>query len=414
MRPAFGRSAAVRRLHLPERAERLGLSVRAADRFVAAGVTDDVLDTTHFDTVRFPPPPWAAEVFAAAAADGAHAYTPYRGAAAVRRPVAEELGRRLGTGVDPDGELLLTPGSQAGLFATLAALVSPGDTVALLDPDYLFSERILRLLGAHVHHVPLVPRSAGSGPDDDALVPDLEVLAAALHGGASVVLFSHPNNPTGAVYPPDVVAGIAALVREYDAFAVVDELYARLVYDAPLPRLIAEPGMRGRCATVTGPSKTESLSGYRVGVVVAPREVVDGAEDVLAAMSLRAPAYAQHLLTRWLRDDDDFVRERLAELRGLREQTAVWLAELGDLGLRARGGPRPPATAYLFVDASALGVPDHVLADRLVREAGVLVSPGYQFGPRGIGSFRFCYARDEAVWAAALSRTTAVLRALAR
>ncbi|AZM46129.1 aspartate aminotransferase [Streptomyces sp. WAC 06738] len=412
-KPGYGRATAVRRLHLPERAGRLGLSVREADRFVAAGVTGDVLDTTHFDTVRFPPPPWAAETFAAAAADGAHAYTPYRGAAAVRRPVARELGRRLGIPVDPDRELLLTPGSQAGLFATLAALVSPGDTVALVDPDYLFSERILRLLGAHVHHVPLVPGPAGAGPHD-GLVPDLDELAAALRGGASVVLFSHPNNPTGAVYPPEVVAGIAALVREHDAFAVVDELYARLVYDAPLPRLIAEPGMRGRCATVTGPSKTESLSGYRVGVVVAPGDVADGAEDVLAAMSLRAPAYAQHLLTRWLRDDEEFVRDRLADLRALREQTAVWLADAADLGLRARGGPRPPGTAYLFVDASALGVPDHVLADRLVREAGVLVSPGYQFGPRGIGSLRVCYARDEAVWAAALGRMTTVLRALAR
>ncbi|WBB59245.1 aminotransferase class I/II-fold pyridoxal phosphate-dependent enzyme [Streptomyces sp. WMMC500] len=414
-KPARGRATAVRRLHLPERAERLGLSVREADRFVAAGVTDEVLDTTHFDTARFPPPPWAAETFAAAAADGARAYTPYRGAAAVRRPVAEELGRRLGTAVDPDRELLLTPGSQAGLFATLAALVSPGDTVALLDPDYLFSERILRLLGVHVHHVPLVPPvppPAGGGPDD-GLVPDLDELAAALRGGASTVLFSHPNNPTGAVYPPGVLARIAALVREHDAFAVVDELYARLVYDAPLPRLAAEPGMRGRCATVTGPSKTESLSGYRVGVVVAPGDVVDGAEDVLAAMSLRAPAYAQHLLTRWLRDDEDFVRDRLAALRGLRERTAAWLADVADLGLRAHGGPRPPGTAYVFVDAAALGVPDHVLADRLVREAGVLVSPGYQFGPRGIGSFRVCYARDEAVWDAALGRMTAVLRALA-
>lgn len=241
-RPAYGRATAVRRLHLPERAGRLGLSVREADRFVAAGVTDDVLDTTHFDTARFPPPPWAAEAFAAAAADGAHAYTPYRGAAAVRRPVAHELGRRLGTPVDPERELLLTPGSQAGLFATLAALVSPGDTVALLDPDYLFSERILRLLGAHVHHVPLTSRPAGDGPGgaregdpDGGLVPDLDELAAALRAGASVVLFSHPNNPTGAVYPPDVVAGIAALVREHDAFAVVDELYARLVHGAPSP-----------------------------------------------------------------------------------------------------------------------------------------------------------------------------------
>jgi aspartate/methionine/tyrosine aminotransferase len=132
------------------------------------------------------------------------------------------------------------------------------------------------------------------------------------------------------------------------------------------------------------------LSGYRVGVVVAPEDVVNGAEDVLSAMALRAPAFAQHLLTRWLRDDEEFVRHRLGELLALRDHTIKRLREAP--GLRVS---RPPATAYLFVDTSALQTPDHVLAERLVREARVLVSPGYQFGARGVGSFRICYAREE-------------------
>ncbi|MEO3756530.1 aminotransferase class I/II-fold pyridoxal phosphate-dependent enzyme [Streptomyces sp. B6B3] len=403
-------SDALRRLHLPERRERLGLSLREADRHVAGALADaaaegrDVLDTTHFDTVRFPPPPWAAQTFATAAADGRNAYTPYRGAPSVLESVAGPLSARLGTPLDPGRDLLLTPGSQAGLFAVLAAVVSRGDTVALFDPDYLFSERVLRFLGATVRPIPLV-----HGNDDDGPVPDLDALAAAFRSGAGTLLFSHPNNPTGALYPPHILDAVAELVRQHDALAVVDELYARLVYDGrEFPHLIDRPGMRGRCVTLTGPSKTESLSGYRIGVVVAPPDVVDGAEDMLAATALRAPAYAQHLLIHWLRDDEEFVRRRLDDLRSLRDHTLARLAEVPALRTA-----RPPATAYLFVDASALRLPDHVLAELLVREAGVLVSPGYQFGARGVGSFRVCYARDEAGWDAALTRMTTVLTSLA-
>ncbi len=408
-------SDAVRRLHLPERREQLGLSVREADRRVTAALADaalsgdDVLDTTHFDTVRFPQPPWAAETLAAAAADGRNAYTPYRGAETVLESIAGPLSARLGTPLDPRRHLLLTPGSQAGLFAVLSAVVSAGDTVALFDPDYLFSERILRFLGATVHPIPLVP---GNGNGDQGPVPDLDELAAAFRAGATTLLFSHPNNPTGALYPPSVLDAVAALVQAHDALVVVDELYARLVHDGrEFPHLISRPGMQDRCVTLTGPSKTESLTGYRIGAVVGPPDVVDGAEDVLAATALRAPAYAQHLLPRWLRgdaEDEEFLRRRLDDLRSLRDHTLSRLAAVPGLLTT-----RPPATAYLFVDATALHTPDPVLAERLVREAGVLVSPGYQFGARGVGSFRICYARDETAWDAALIRMTAVLTSLA-
>lgn len=393
-------SDAVRRLHLPERREQLGVSVRDADRQVAAGLNPQVMDTTHFDTVRFPPPAWAVETFTAAAADGRNAYTPYRGSAPVLESVARELAPRLGVPVDPEQNILLSPGTQAGLFSVLSAVVSPGDTVALFDPDYLYSERILRFLGATVHPVPLVDSAEGQ-------VPDLDELAAAFRSGASTVLFSHPNNPTGALYPPHILDGIAALVREHDALAIVDELYARLVYDRPFPHLVSRPGMGRHCVTITGPSKTESLSGYRIGVVVAPQPVINAAEDVLSAMSLRAPAYSQHLLTRWLRDDEDFVQKRLGELRALRDHTLQRLSEVPELRTTC-----PPATAYLFVNATALHTPDHVLAERLVREADVLVSPGYQFGARGVGSFRLCYARDEALWDDALTRMNALFQKL--
>ncbi|WP_028926356.1 pyridoxal phosphate-dependent aminotransferase [Pseudonocardia acaciae] len=392
----------VHRLRLPDRAG--AASARDADRALLADAPADHLDTTHFDTVRFPPPDWALDAFERAARDGGLAYTGYRGHPDVLARVAEGIGALAGIPVDPDRNVVLTPGTQAALFATLSALVDDGDGVVLVDPDYLFSERILRFLGARVEHVRL-------SVDDGEPRLDLAALETVLATGrARVLVFSHPNNPTGAVYPPEVLARIAELATRYGLSVVVDELYCRLVYDdVAFTHLAALPGMRERVVTLFGPSKTESLSGYRLGVVVGPAGVMDGIEDVLSIMSLRAPGYAQHVLWPWLHDDHGWLGRRLAEFRTLRELTAAHLGRLPWLSWRPQGG-----TAYAWPDVTALGLPGPEVAHRLLREAGMLVSPGYQFGPGSAGHFRVCFARDERMWDRALERAVAVLDRLAR
>jgi aspartate/methionine/tyrosine aminotransferase len=201
---------------------------------------------------------------------------------------------------------------------------------------------------------------------------------------------------------------LAGLVRGTGCLVLVDELYSRLVYDGtPFHHLAAEKGMADSCITLLGPSKTESMSGFRVGVVVGPPDVMEGVEQTLAITSLRAPGYAQHLLAKWLVDDGDFLAERVKDLDALRKTTTRRLREVPGLKVYPQQG-----TAYLFPDVSALGVPDVEVAGALRREAGVIVSPGYQFGPLGIGHFRVCYARDEAEWDAALGRMVACLKRL--
>jgi aspartate/methionine/tyrosine aminotransferase len=135
---------------------------------------------------------------------------------------------------------------------------------------------------------------------------------------------------------------------------------------------------------------------------------MEAVEQTLAATSLRAPAYAQHLLTRWLVEDADFVAERIVDLAALREMTLEALRTVPGLTMTPQGG-----TAYLFVDTSALGVSDQEIAGALQREAGVIISPGYQFGPSGVGHFRVCYARDETEWAAALAKMVTCLSGIA-
>jgi aspartate/methionine/tyrosine aminotransferase len=368
--------ARLRRLELPERASIAGTSARRADVALLAKAPANFLDTTHFDTVRFPPPPWATEQFARAAGDGALAYTGYRGNSEVLTALASSVGAFLNLPLDPHQNLILTPGTQAGLFATLSSLIEEGDRVALIDPDYLFSARILRFLGADIGHVPLGSAWDGPSPDLDALEKEFK------HNGARFLVFSHPNNPTGAVFSAQIIAQIARLANTHDVTVLVDELYSRLLHDGGrFPHLAAEPGMFARTITLLGPSKTESLSGYRLGVVVATSDVVSRIENVQSIASLRAPAYAQHVLIPWLRDDHDWLAARLKEFTALRSLTVESLRRLPWLKLEPRAG-----TAYVWPDVSALKLPAPTVAEALLCEAGVLVSPGYQSAPPPVGT----------------------------
>lgn len=401
---AFDIPDQITRLRIPGSPGANHASARASDLALIAQAPEGFLDTTHFDTVRFPPPSWAAGVFDAAQRDGAMAYSPYRGHGPVREAVARNVSAMMGMEVRPEANILLVPGTQAGLFATLSALVGAGDKVALASPDYLFSARILSFLGAEILPVPL--RIGGNeGPG-----PDMAALSAAFAEGARLFVFSHPNNPTGAVFSADTVAEIARLAVAADATVLVDELYARLLHDGtPYHHLAVQPGMAGRTVTLLGPSKTESLSGYRLGVVVAPAALAPAIEDVLSITSLRAPAYAQTLLTHWLAEDGPWVAERIVDLTALRAMTERHLRRLPWLKLTLGQG-----TAYAWPDVGALGMSAYDVAERLLVDAGVLVSPGYQFGPDCNDHFRVCYARDEQEWDAALDRVVGVLDGLAR
>jgi aspartate/methionine/tyrosine aminotransferase len=397
---ARSRAIASRRLlgtHFLDGAAELPLSGRQADLELRLdGASHGLIDTTHFDVTRFPPPDWALPAFVSAAESGAAAYTAYRGGPDVRGRCADAISALLGVDVDPERNLVLTTGTQGGLFAVLSALVDAGDRVALTDPEYLFAERILRFLGAEVVRIPL---TAGSDPG-----VDLQQLEDAAIRGIRLLLTSNPNNPTGIVYSDDTVKGISRLAAAHDFLVVVDELYCRLVYDGtPFTHLAAEPEMSTRTVTLLGGSKTESLTGYRVGAVVADAEIIDAIEQVIAFSALRAPAYSQHVLTGWLHEDDDFVRERVRQLRIMQRHAAGRLRSIPGISVEPGAG-----TAYLWPDVSGLGLTS-LDAGRLCYDAGVVVSPGYQFGPSGKTRFRMCFAQDEARLDAALDRVTAAL-----
>ena len=210
----------IERLSLLEHRATASRSVREAERELERAAHRRSSRSHLSDTKRFPPPSWAIADLVAAASGGGASYTPYRGDRKVRERVAANVSGFLSVDVDPTRNLLLTPGTQAGLFAALAALVDPDDPVLLVDPDYLASERMLRYLGADVVPIPL----NWEGVDRPTI--DLDALKVALDLRPRLLLFSHPNNPTGAVFDASVIREVAQLAREADLYVVVDELYA--------------------------------------------------------------------------------------------------------------------------------------------------------------------------------------------
>jgi aspartate/methionine/tyrosine aminotransferase len=380
-----------------------GRSVLDLDRALAdAPGPADLIDLTHGDTRAFVPPEAAAADFRAAVEVNTEAYTPYRGSSSLRSVIAPRVASLLGRPVDAASELIVTPGTQGGLFAALSALISPGDVVALPDPEYFMSERIIAYLGAIAHRLPVSQDPAGLL----SIAP--EALAAA--AGADLLVLSHPNNPTGGVYTAQTAHALAAMVISGNMLAVVDQLYCRLVFDGTAyVHLSALPGMAERTVTLVGPSKTESMSGYRLGVAVGPAPIVDAMERVVSLASLRTAGYAQQALRHWMDGDAGWLADRIKAHQVLRDDLVGRLAAIPGVTVAA-----PAGSSYVFPEVSAAaggGTNDHTIAVAL-KAGGVLVSPGYQFGPAGRGRFRINFSQDADRLALACTRIEAVLTAL--
>lgn len=371
--------------------------MRAAEREVeGTPAATPSLRATGTDTTRFPAPAWALDAFVRAAEGGGAAVTPFKGDERVRHRTAENVERVLGVAATGDSDLIITPGTQGALFCALMALISPGEKVALPDPDYLYTERMLAYLGADVDRIPVIDVGAGMA------TLDLARLRAAQ---PRLIVLTHPNNPTGLVYTEETLDGIAAIASELDALIIADELYCRMVYaGVAFKPLSTRPGMASRTLTLLGPSKTESMTAYRLGVAVGPQEIVRRIEDLQICTSLRAPSYAQHLLSHWLVDDTDFVRTRLEEFQSLRDETVRAINHSGLMRCSDVGG-----TAYVF-PALPADVDDHEFAVALKREVGLVVNPGYQFGGKGKNHIRLCFAQEPTAWRRSLDAMFETLR----
>jgi aspartate/methionine/tyrosine aminotransferase len=358
-------------------------------------------DLTSASTVAFPPPPSFLDDFNRAIRAGRSGYTEVRGSASVRELLAPRLSKMLGVEVDSERNLVLTAGTQAGLFATLAVLAQSGDSVLLADPEYLCDARAVAFFGAEPVYVPFARVGANAALD-------LDIIEQGLRDGARVVMFSNPHNPTGSVLAPDFLRRLSELLLDADAWVLADELYARFVYEeAQFTHFASIPGMWERTVTALGPSKTESGSGFRIGVLVCPERLAPMLSSVIELMTIRAPAYSQYALEHWLCGDEESVRSRVATYLTLRDVSVARLSKVKGLDVRV-----PAATGWLFPDISQLASSELETVESLI-DAGVLVTPGASFGPSGAGCFRMSFGQDPTTWTEVVERIAEVLTSLA-
>lgn len=383
-----------------------GQEVRqGAQRTALALIGDDIpgtpVDFSHGDVDAFTPIPGSFDVFAAGVeTGGAQAYTEYRGSLDIRQGLAQKLAAFTGAPIQGDDDLILTSGTQGALFLAVAATVGRGTKVAIVQPDYFANRKLVEFFDGEMVPVQMdyLAANGHSGLD-------LSQLEEAFKSGVRVFLFSNPNNPAGVIYSQAEIERIAELASRYSATVIVDQLYSRLLYTGQqYTHLRAQDIDPNTVITIMGPSKTESMSGYRVGAAFGSPAIIDRMEKLQAIVSLRAAGYNQAVLKTWFSEPEGWMTERIAQHQAIRDDLLVRLREVDGLEVRT-----PEAGSYLFPQLPALSIPpaDFVRALRL--QAGVTVTPGTEFGPHSAQSIRFNFSQDHTAAVQAVERTVQMI-----
>lgn len=353
------------------------------------------VDFSHGDVDAFTPTPGAFEIFRDGVGKGGEqAYTEYRGAARIREELAGKLAAFTGAPVNGD-DMILTPGTQGALFLAVASTVGRGDKVAIVQPDYFANRKLVEFFEGEI-----VPVRLDYLKSDTEAGLDLGQLEDAFRQGAKVFVFSNPNNPAGVVYSKAEIGQIAALAAQYGATVIADQLYSRLRYsDAAYTHLRATDIGADNVITIMGPSKTESLSGYRLGVAFGSPRLIERMEKLQAIVSLRAAGYNQAVFHSWFSEPEGWMDERIRLHQAIRDDLLSVLRATDGIGART-----PQAGSYLFPSLPELAVPHKDFVRILRLQAGVIVTPGTEFGPHCGSSVRLNFSQDHAAAVKAVER----------
>jgi aminotransferase len=329
----------------------------------------------------FPCPDVLKEAAAQAIRDDVNQYAITWGAGRLRRALAGKYADWYGMRADPDTEITVTCGATEAMASAVLALVNPGDEVIVFEPFYENYGPDAILCGATPLFVPI----ASDGP------LDLDRLEAAFSPHTRAIIVNTPNNPSGRVLTRDELGTIAELCRRHDAWAITDEIYEHIRYDGEHVPIATLPGMRERTVTISGASKTYSVTGWRVGTIVAPPAATDAIRKVHDFLTVGAPAPLQEAVAVAIETLDRDYYDGLA--RAYRERRDLLVAGLASAGLRCTS---PQGAYYVLADFSTLSdLPDDAFAEWLTREVGVASVPGSSFYShaalgRHLVRFAFC------------------------
>ncbi len=316
------------------------------------------------------------------------------GAKPFRDAIAGKYQRWYGIELDTEREITVCCGATESMIASLLAVTDPGDEVVIFEPFYENYGPDAKLSGA-------IPRLVALRPPEWTFDPD--ELRRAFGPRTKAIILNSPNNPTGKVFTREELTQIAELCREFDALAITDEIYEHIVYDGAchVP-IMTLPGMRERSILVNSMSKTYSVTGWRVGWVLAPPALTDSIRKVHDFLTVGAAAPLQQAGATALSLPDAYYETLACDYSARRDFVLPLLESAGFRCFRPRGA------YYVMTDISAFGFPDDVTFVRhLIRHAGVAAVPGSSFfqDPRdGSRMIRFCFCKKRETLEAAGAR----------
>lgn len=337
----------------------------------------------------FDPPKELMDALAKVAYEGPHQYSVTYGAPNLRVALAEKYRRTTGVEADPETQVLVTCGGTEAMMSAMMALCDPGDKVLVFSPFYENYGADAILSGAEPIYIPLVP------PDYRF---DLSLIEEGFRAGAKAIVICNPSNPCGKVFTREELLLIGELAKRYDAYVVTDEVYEHMVYAPAVHTAMAGlPGMAERTVTCNSLSKTFSITGWRLGYLIGPEEVVEAARKVHDFLTVGAPSPLQEAAVTGLGFGEDYYRNLNALYRKKRD---YFLAGLDRLGLKHNV---PQGTYFVMVEITDFlklpqfqGWTDLEFCEWMIREIGVAAVPGSSFFREPVNNLiRLHFARSQ-------------------
>ena len=330
--------------------------------------------------------------------EGPHQYPITMGAPNFRRALAKKCGRFMGRTLDPETEMVVTIGSTEAMVDTIFALTNPGDKVILFSPYFENYQAQVLFADCEPIYVPLVPPAFGF---------DANVLEDAFKQHPKAILICNPSNPSGKVFTEEELKLIADLCIKYDVYAIMDEVYEHIVY-APHKHtyMNSVPGMWERTVSCSSLSKTYSITGWRLGWLIGPAEVVENAKKVHDFLTVGAPAPLQEAACVGVRFPESYYQELNAMYTRKRN---FFCDGLERLGLKHN---RPQGTYFVLLDISDFlaldqfkGWSDMEFCEWMIKHIGVAAVPGSSFFKEEVNHLiRLHFAREKETIDEAINR----------
>lgn len=340
----------------------------------------------------FDPPKEITDRLAQVSKDGPHQYAITWGAKNFRDALAEKYKHFSGISIDPEKEIVVTCGSTEAMMAAMMSIVNPGDKVIVFSPFYENYGADTILSGAVPVYVPLVP------PEFNF---DKNALEEAFRQNVSAIIICNPSNPGGKVFTLEELEYIASLAQKYDAYVITDEVYEHIVY-APNKHVYMQalPGMRERTVVCNSLSKTYSITGWRLGYVIASPEIIERVKKVHDFLTVGAAAPLMEAAVKGLEFDDSYYEELAAHYTHMKE---VFVGGLKKLGFKYTD---PQGAYYVLVDVSEFGVRDDLkFCEWMIKNVGVAAVPGSSFFKEEVNNLvRFHFAKSDSTLNEAIKR----------